>query len=308
MKPLGFLISLLVHLLLLLLVITVRFPLIELDLKPQIIQIVPMSPPPIDSQPLRAPAAVYVRPFVLKGGARGNARGQVSGPGAGAKAGLSPSPVSKKGNAAPAARPMPPEPGMTPAAASGSGVADATGKRSKLTVNLDLVSQRLRESKKASERSGHAGFVTDPAVAGLPFGDPSTGGESGDVSPAGGVSPAGEVSPSGDGTSSHALGGNAFFDSRGYDITPWAKRMVYRVKKNWISPPVSEYGLKGVVGIYLRIGRDGAIGNIYIRKTSGIRPFDQAAFNAIELSAPLPPLPADFPNADLPAYLLFYYN
>ena len=84
--------------------------------------------------------------------------------------------------------------------------------------------------------------------------------------------------------------------------------MVYRVKKNSIFPPVTGYGLKGMVGIYVLIERGGSLGQIHIRKTSGIRPFDQAAFNAIELSTPLPPLPDDFPCDDLPAYLLFYYN
>lgn len=296
MKPLGFLISLLLHTLFLLLLITVRFPVIELYMKPQIIQIVPMSPPLAVSLPPRAPALVYVRPFVLPGGARGDGRDQVPGQGAGAKRGSPSIPDAKGKNDVPAAGAGQPRTGETPAMDSEPGVTDATGGRSKLTVNLDRVFRRLREQKTSAERSASAGFASDPAAAGLPFGDPPAGGEGGDVS------------SSGDGTSSHALGGNAFFDSRGYDITPWAKRMVYRVKKNWIFPPVSEYGLKGVVGIYLLIGRDGAIGNIYFRKTSGIRPFDQAAFNAIELSAPLPPLPDDFPNADLPAYLLFYYN
>lgn len=302
MKPLGFLISLLVHVLFFLLISTVPFPLLKLDVQPQIIQIVPMSPPLTVRQPLRAPAAVYVRPFVLKGGARDNARGQVSGKGAGTKASLLPGLAAKGGSAATAARPVPSAPGAAPAAGSETGLPDATGKRTKLTINLDRVSQLLREQKTAGERPERSGFAADRAVEGLPFGEPPAGGGSGDVSPGG------DISPGGDGTSSHGLGGNAFFDSRGYDITPWAKRMVYRVKKNWIFPPVSEYGLKGVVGIYLLIGRDGAIGNIYIRKTSGIRPFDQAAFNAIELSAPLPPLPDDFPHADLPAYFLFYYN
>lgn len=292
MKPLGFLISILVHLLFFLLIIMVRFPVIELDREPQIIQIVPMSPPLALSQPLLAPAPVYVRPFILKGGARG----PVSGKATGAKAGLSRLPFAKKESDPPSALSGKSGPGKAPEAAPGPGVQDAAGRRSKLTVDLERLSQRLREQKAAAVRPGNAGAGAGEAVEGLPFGDPSAGGEGGGVSPAG------------DGTSSHALGGNAFFDSRGYDITPWAKRMVYRVKKNWIFPPVSEYGLKGVVGIYLRIGRDGAIGSIQIRKASGIRPFDQAAFNAIELSAPLPPLPDDFPNPDLPAYLLFYYN
>jgi TonB family protein len=84
--------------------------------------------------------------------------------------------------------------------------------------------------------------------------------------------------------------------------------MVYRVKKNWIFPPASLYGLKGTVGIFVLIERDGAVSRVFIRKTSAVRPFDQAAFNAIELSAPLPPLPDDYPRENLAAYLLFYYN
>jgi TonB family protein len=292
MKPLGFLVSLLFHLLFLLLIVTVRFPVIELDRQPQIIQIVPMSPPLSDSPPLRVPAAVFVRPFVSRGGAQGNSRGQLSGKGNGSKTGLPTRSFSRGRSSIPTARSERPEPAIKTAAAIGSGVPDGTGKRLKLTVDLDRVAQRLREQKKAEEPAGNLGFIVGQEVEGLPFGE----------------SPAGGVSPSGDGTSSHALGGNAFFDSGGYDITPWARRMVYRVKKNWIFPPVSQYGMKGVVGIYLLIGRTGTIGNIHIRKTSGIRPFDQAAFNAIELSAPFPPLPDDFPHADLQAYLLFYYN
>jgi len=136
----------------------------------------------------------------------------------------------------------------------------------------------------------------EEAQEGLPFG--AVPGGSGD-----GTAPGG-----GDGTASHALGGSAFFDSRGYDITPWARRVVYRIKTNWIFPSASELGLKGVVGIYVLIERNGTLGSVYIRRASGIRPFDQAAFNAIELSAPLPPLPDDFPRENLPAYLLFYYN
>ena len=293
MKPLGFLISLLIHLLFFLLILTLRFPVLELEVKPQIIQIVPLSPPLTLRRPLPAPAAVYVRPFVLQGGARGKGRGPVSGKAAGTKTGLPPGSISKKNSEA-TTPPVAPTPGAAAAALPGSGLPSVSGHRSKLTIDLERISQRLREQQAAGERSDNPAFAADQPVESLPFSDPAAGG--------------GDVSPSGDGTSSHAFGGNAFFDSRGYDITPWAKRMVYRVKKNWIFPPVSEFGLKGVVGIYLLIRRDGAIENVHIRKTSGIRPFDQAAFNAIELSLPLPPLPDDFPHKDLPAYLLFYYN
>ena len=105
-----------------------------------------------------------------------------------------------------------------------------------------------------------------------------------------------------------ALAGNAFFDSRGYDITPWAKRMVYRVKKNWIFPPASLYGLKGAVGIFVLIERDGAVSRVFIRKTSSHPAFRPGRLQCHQLSAPLPPLPDDYPRENLAAYLLFYYN
>jgi uncharacterized membrane protein YgcG len=334
MKVLGFSLSLLVHLLLFLLIVTVRFPVIKLELKPQIIQIVPLSPPPTDSQPLRVPAKlylimplsspptvgqslrapvkrypiaplspppkvgqslrapvkVYTRPFFLKGGTQGDARSQLSDKIVGAESGSPQSPVLNRGSAAATARPAQPEQWKPSSLAFVSGVPEATGKRSGLSVNLDRIPQLFREQETAGGRSGNSRSAAESGSDGLPFGDHSAGGGGGD------------------GTPSYALGGNAYFDSRGYDITPWAKRMVYRVKKNWIPPAISEYGLKGAVGIYLLIRRDGTISKMYVRKTSGIKPLDQAAFNAIELSTPLMPLPDDFPNADLPAYLLFYYN
>ncbi len=302
MKPLGFLISLLVHLLFFLLILAVRFPVIELEVKPQIIQIVPIAPPLILNRSLAAPAGVYVRPFVLQGGPLGRARGPVSGKGTGKNLTAPARKASKNQSAGATASSLPPEPGTALAPDSEGETRADSGRPAKLTIDLGRISQRLRERKTEGERPEKTGFVADAAGESLPFDAAAAGGE-GD-----GASPAAGGPLSGDGTTSNALGGNAFFDSRGYDITPWAKRMVYRVKKNWIFPPVSGFGFKGVVGIYLLIRRDGAIGNVHIRKTSGIRPFDQAAFNAIELSVPLPPLPDDFPHQDLPAYLLFYYN
>ncbi|HEX7502910.1 MAG TPA: TonB family protein [Acidobacteriota bacterium] len=294
MRALGFLVSLLVHLLLLLLLIQVRIPMIGIPVRTQVIQIVPMSPPPAVEPP--APLPVYVRPFVLKGGAPGPARAGSSAKSGAAGSALPRAVVPPRRVPGPPGQPSVPAGGMSAAAAVTTAPAPPAEHSPRLTVDLDRVARKLKE-KNASDRSaGGTGFPAGPVDAGLPF----------DAAPLGGNAPAG--GEGGDGTASMALAGNAFFDSRGYDITPWAKRMVYRVKKNWIYPPASLYGLKGTVGIYVLIERDGAVSRVFIRKTSNIRPFDQAAFNAIELSAPLPPLPDDFPHENLPAYLLFYYN
>jgi outer membrane biosynthesis protein TonB len=300
MKILGFLLSLLVHLLFLLLLLRVQFPLIEIPVKAQIIQIVPMSPPPPVERP--APLPVYVRPFVLKGGAPGRARGDVQVKKNTQKAGFPQVADSPRRFPREVEQPSPAAAGTPAPAAAKTDTAPTKQGQPRLTVDMDRVAKILREKNASGSPAAGPGLPGGPGQGGLPFGDmPQPEGTPG-------YGAGRNVSPGGDGTASHALGGNAFFDSRGYDITPWAKRMVYRVKKNWIFPPVSAYGLKGVVGIYVLIERDGAISRVFIRKTSNIRPFDQAAFNAIELSAPLPPLPDDFPHANLPAYLLFYYN
>jgi len=290
MKALGFLISLLVHLLFVLLLLHVRFPLIEIPVKAQIIQVVPMSPP-LPAEP-PAPLPVYVRPFVLKGGAPGRAGTASAATGAGTKPALSRADRPRRVTG-PLGRPFPPGAGSPAPLAAETAPAPPAENSPRLTIDLDRVSRKLKEKNAAARADAGGGF---PPTAGLPFGDAPA---------AQGSSARGQ---GGDGTASIALGGNAFFDARGYDITPWAKRMVYRVKKNWIFPPVSLYGLKGTVGIYVLIERDGAVSRVFIRKTSNVRSFDQAAFNAIELSAPLPPLPDDYPRENLPAYLLFYYN
>jgi outer membrane biosynthesis protein TonB len=294
MKTLGFLISLLVHLLVLLFLVQVRFSMIEIPAKTQIIQIVPMSPPlPVEPP---APPPVYVRPFVLEGGAAGHARGGSFAKGAAAEAAIPRGKAAPRRGPGPSGPPPPAGTGVQVTAAAKTAPEPPAKNRPRLTIDMDRISRKLKEKGVSARAALETGFPAGPANDGLPFTD---------VPPAAGSSASGA---GGDGTASTALGGHAFFDSRGYDITPWAKRMVYRVKKNWIFRPLSPYGLKGTVGIYLLIERDGAVSSIYIRKTSNIRPLDQAAFNAITLSVPLPPLPDDFPHANLPAYLLFYYN
>ncbi|MBN2346192.1 MAG: TonB C-terminal domain-containing protein [Candidatus Aminicenantes bacterium] len=284
MRLLGFLASLLAHLLFLLLLVHLRFPMPEAGLMPQVIEIVPMAPPVAEAGAEAPPPLVYVRPFVLRGGAPA------------ARAAAPSTPVDRRGAVpgAPSGRGEGRMPALPGREAVGEAAEPEREKAPRLTVDMGEISRRLGERKATVDGSSFAG------AQGLPFGDPDAPGE--------GEFPGGEASAAGDGTASDAMAGNAFFDSRGYDITPWARRMVYRVKKNWISPPVSRYGLKGVVGIYVLIGRDGAIVRSFVRRASGIRPLDQAAFNAVALSAPLPPLPDDYPRADLAAYLLFYYN
>ena len=95
-----------------------------------------------------------------------------------------------------------------------------------------------------------------------------------------------------------------------YDWGPYAQSMVSSIRVNWYAnmPQLIRTGIGGVVTIRFTIQRDGRITDITLLKSSGHPPYDFAARKAIELSSPLNPLPADFPNRDERVTAMFYYN
>lgn len=102
--------------------------------------------------------------------------------------------------------------------------------------------------------------------------------------------------------------GSASFLSKGYDITPWAERVVDRIQKNWIIPSKQETSVIGVVRISVIIKKNGEILSVKIVNSSMVQLLDEAALKAIKLSSPFPNLPDDFPKKNLEAYFEFHYN
>lgn len=100
------------------------------------------------------------------------------------------------------------------------------------------------------------------------------------------------------------------FETQWYDWGEYAQSMVSKIRVNWYAnmPQIIRTGMKGVVTIRFTIHRDGRISDITILDSSGVPPYDQAARKAIELSSPLKPLPADFPNPNERVTCMFYYN
>jgi len=107
-----------------------------------------------------------------------------------------------------------------------------------------------------------------------------------------------------------AESGPVSFESQWYDWGEYAQSMVNRIRVNWYNnmPQLIQTGMKGEVTIRFTIQRSGAITDITILSSSGRPPYDFAARKAIELSSPLNPLPADFPNATERVTCMFFYN
>lgn len=98
------------------------------------------------------------------------------------------------------------------------------------------------------------------------------------------------------------------FNKRDYDLTPWAKKIVDKIQKNWLIPPGEKTRAKGQVGISVIVKKGGELLSIKIIESSEIQWFDQAALKALNLSSPFPSLPEDFPDKTLETYFVFKYN
>ena len=97
------------------------------------------------------------------------------------------------------------------------------------------------------------------------------------------------------------------FDSKGVDFGPWLRRFVAQVKRNWFVPQAAMI-MKGHVVITFNIHRDGAITDIEVKKPSSIESFNLAAVNALMSSNPTQPLPPEYPSDSAFFTVTFLYN
>jgi len=99
-------------------------------------------------------------------------------------------------------------------------------------------------------------------------------------------------------------------DTRGVDFGPYLARIVYIVRRNWISviPESARLGEKGRVGIVFEILKDGSVPQLRLVASSGSDPLDRAAVTSIHASIPFPPLPQEFTGNHLVLQFIFLYN
>jgi TonB family protein len=93
-----------------------------------------------------------------------------------------------------------------------------------------------------------------------------------------------------------------------YDIAPWVKGVVDKIRNNWKVPPIDESIAIGEVKLHVVFGKKGELVSMAIMKSSNFETFDRTAMGAIRSSAPFSPLPDDFPSARLEAFLVFQFN
>jgi len=99
------------------------------------------------------------------------------------------------------------------------------------------------------------------------------------------------------------------FDTAGWDLGPYARKVQERVQSNWHVPQAQEVlRQRGWVAIRFNVHKDGSVTDLQVVRASGIPSYDQSALDALRSSNPLPPLPAEVTVPQISGLFRFYYN
>lgn len=89
------------------------------------------------------------------------------------------------------------------------------------------------------------------------------------------------------------------------DFGPYMRDLQRRIKMNWDPPKGNES--KRVVLLF-KIAKDGRLLSCSVFKSSGLPSADKAALNAVQLTAPFRPLPAEYKGQSIDIQFTFDYN
>ena len=89
------------------------------------------------------------------------------------------------------------------------------------------------------------------------------------------------------------------------DFGPYMRDLQQRIKRNW-DPPKGEESRRVV--LLFTIARDGRLLGVSVSKSSGLQSADRAALNAVKLTAPFRPLPAEYRENSVDIQFTFDYN
>ena len=99
-------------------------------------------------------------------------------------------------------------------------------------------------------------------------------------------------------------------DTMGVDFNPYLMRVLSLVRRNWyaVIPEIARLGKQGRVVLEFSILRNGNVPELVLRSGSGTESLDGAALSSIRLSSPFPPLPSEFPGQDIRLRFIYLYN
>ena len=89
------------------------------------------------------------------------------------------------------------------------------------------------------------------------------------------------------------------------DFGPYMRELQRRIKRNWHPPRGNE---SKRVQLLFKVSRDGRLLRLNVSKSSGVSDADDAALEAVKMSAPFRPLPPEYQGSDIDIQFTFDYN
>ena len=179
-------------------------------------------------------------------------------------------------------------------------------------------------TKSGSYATGPISGTGKAANGGSPTGSygSGSGGNHGKLAAAPSLAPTsrGTGSGAGSGKMGHGAGGSGYGGNPGPgnpngrpgidairepDFGPYMRELQRRIKMNWNPPKGNES--KRVVLLF-KIAKDGRLLSCSVFKSSGLPSADKAALDAVKLTAPFKPLPAEYKNSSIDIQFTFDYN
>lgn len=215
---------------------------------------------------------------------------------------MQPKPVPEARPQPPSARPSlrppsMPRPTMKPSSPFAIPVPKPTGATSRKLYSTGPIGGHGTSASGGSSSSGRGRSSYAPTPSLAPTG--GGGGSAGSKLSRGGSGYGNAGNPGGG-------GGAPGIDSiREPDFGPYMRELQRRIKMNWEPPKGNES--KRVVLLF-KIAKDGRLLSVRVYKSSGLPSADRAALNAVELTAPFRPLPAEFRGGNIDIQFTFDYN
>ena len=105
------------------------------------------------------------------------------------------------------------------------------------------------------------------------------------------------------------LSGDVSVDASDFEFTYFLLQVRNQIGRNWGAPAgLVTRGEPVRCTVYFRIDRLGRLTDVKLEDASGVAFFDQSAVRAVNISSPLPPLPAGYGGSSLGVHFGFQYT
>jgi TonB family protein len=105
------------------------------------------------------------------------------------------------------------------------------------------------------------------------------------------------------------LSGDVTVDEGDFEFTLYLLTVRNRIGQSWGAPAgIVTRGEPVRCTVFFRIDRLGRISDVKLEDASGVAFFDQSAVRAVQISSPLPPLPAGYDRSSLGVHFGFQYT